>query len=165
MILYPFGFIKNQGLQIGQAYQGGKIAYLSSPTTGLIVSDSIISSGAWSSQKVFVSTQTSIGSGDQNTINIRNSAGGNSSGLAAKTCFDLVLNTYSDWYLPSFDEMQQVYNNRVALGLDTVTNRCWTSSQHPDSGTDFAYAFGMSAGTPHQQNKFDTLAFFAMRSF
>ena len=165
MILYPFGFIKDQSLQIGQSYQGGKIAYLSSPTSGLIVTDSAISSGAWSSQKVFVSTQTSIGSGNQNTTNIRNSSGGNNSGLAAKTCYDLVLNGYSDWYLPSFDEMQQVYNNRVALGLNTVTGRHWTSSQHPNSGTIFAYAFGFTSGTEHQQDKYDALAFFAMRSF
>ena len=159
MILYPFGFIKDQGLQIGQAYQGGKIAYLSSPTSGLIVADG--NNRLWSNDNNSVSTQTSIGSGNQNTINMSNTGGGSP---IATYCLADVTGGYTDWYLPSYNELQQVYNNRVALGIDT-TARFWTSSQYPTQGNLYAYAFGFTSGTEHQQDKQDSLPFFIMRSF
>ena len=150
------------GLQIGQDYQGGKIAYLSSPTSGLIITGG--EGGIWSNDNVFVSTQDSIGSGNQNSINIKNSSGGNVFGSAARYCIDGTYNGYSYWYLTSLDEIAQVYTNRVALGIAS-SGRYWCSSQHPSSGTLYAYAYDFSGGYGAQQDKQDTLAFFAMRSF
>jgi len=71
---------------------------------------------------------TSVGTGNQNTIDIVN--GCSSAGIAAKICYDLVLNTYTDWYLPSKDELSLMRNNLKANGLgDFANNSYWSSSE------------------------------------
>jgi hypothetical protein len=49
-------------------------------------------------------------------------------GIAARLCGDLVLGGYSDWYLPSRDELYQLYLNRVAIG-GFATNGYWSSTE------------------------------------
>ena len=49
-------------------------------------------------------------------------------GAAARICGDLVLGGYSDWYLPSKDELTQLYINRVAIGGFT-TYYYWSSTE------------------------------------
>ena len=56
-----------------------------------------------------------IGSGQQNTIDILASC--STSDIAAKLANDLILNGYSDWYLPSKDEMNQIVINKDIVGL------------------------------------------------
>ena len=50
-----------------------------------------------------------IGTGNQNTIDIIN--GCPETNTAAYICSNLELNGYSDWYLPSKDELNLLYNN------------------------------------------------------
>jgi hypothetical protein len=70
-----------------------------------------------------------IGIGEQNTLDIV-SAG---CGGAAAACANLVLNDYDDWFLPSRDELQQLYNNRLAIG-GFQSNWYWSSSEGNFSG-------------------------------
>jgi hypothetical protein len=49
-------------------------------------------------------------------------------GIAVRLCGDLVLGGYSDWYLPSRDELNQLYINRVAIG-GFANNYYWSSSE------------------------------------
>lgn len=165
--MYPLAIAitdSQSGLKIGQDYQGGKIAYLNpNGISGLIVDSrgQTSGSGAWSPENNFVSTQTSIGSGNQNSINMNAQGGGSA---IASACLNLSLNGYTDWYLPSRDELQQVYLNRVALGI-TSTVRYWSSSQHPNEGRNFAYAFNFANGQETQDDKQTSYNYFAMRSF
>ena len=65
--------------------------------------------------------------------------GCSTAGIAARLCGDLVLNGYSDWYLPSKDELHQLYkfymNNRVAIGSFDY-NYYWSSTE---SVSNFAW--------------------------
>ena len=73
--------------------------------------------GANQSAEVAGADGTAIGTGAQNTINIVNQSGNVAATSAAKYCSDLVSGGKSDWFLPSKDELNQIYaNSRVAAG-------------------------------------------------
>lgn len=82
-----------------------------------------------------------IGTGNQNTIDIL--AGCSESGIAARVCADLVEGGYSDWYLPSLDELEKLYLNRSAIGgtLASSTETYWSSSEGPSTISAWAYYF------------------------
>jgi hypothetical protein len=125
MILYPFGFIKSTPLVVGQAYQGGIISYLSSPTTGLIVSSADIVSGnttIWGCAGSGVSTSTAIGTGQSNTTNILNACA--TRPIAASLCDAYSNDGYSDWYLPSRSELATAFSAGIIN-----EGGWWTSSQ------------------------------------
>lgn len=101
-------------LSIGQNYAGGIIFYLDSTKVhGLVCASIDQSSGIiWSSSTntIINARGTDIGTGQSNTYAIV-SAQGNSYSYAARLCDDLVLNGYSDWYLPSLVEIYLMNSN------------------------------------------------------
>ena len=104
-------------LSIGQSYQGGKIAYIdASGLHGLIAAPSDQGQAPWGCMGTAIAGAdgTAIGTGSQNTIDIMN--GCSELNKAASLCKNLDLNGYGDWYLPSLDELNQLYINRVAIG-------------------------------------------------
>jgi hypothetical protein len=125
-------------LTIGQSYQGGVIGYLFLPGDpgydakvqhGLIAapSDQSASIVWWNgSYTTTGATATALGSGNDNTNTIVASQG--TGNYAAKICYDLVLGGYSDWYLPSKDELHKLYINRVAIG-GFSNGYYWNSSE------------------------------------
>jgi hypothetical protein len=120
----------NNLFAIGQSYQGGIIAYInSSGTHGLIAAPSDQGVAPWGCYGTPISGAdgTAIGTGNQNTIDIM--TGCNDAGIAARLCGDLVLGGYSDWYLPSKDELNKLYINRVVIGGFAVNIFYWSSSE------------------------------------
>jgi hypothetical protein len=57
---------------------------------------------------------TGIGSGQANTVTIISVQGAGS--YAASVCDALSLGGYDDWFLPSRDELNLIYLNKVAIG-------------------------------------------------
>jgi len=116
---------------IGDSYQGGKVAYIDGTNIhGLIAATADQgTSTAWGCYGTAISGAdgTAIGTGNQNTIDIM--AGCATAGIAARICGDLVEGGYSDWYLPSKDELNQLYINRTAIGGFT-TRGYWSSSEY-----------------------------------
>ena len=125
---------------IGKTYQGGIIAYLDTlDGTGLIAAPTDQGTAEWGCYGTLISGAdgTEIGTGNQNTIDIVNSNcspyySGNS--IAAYLCDTLTLGEYNDWFLPSKDELNKLYENigqGNALGLGNVggfANRYYWSS-------------------------------------
>jgi hypothetical protein len=83
---------------------------------GLIAAPSDQGTAQWGCYGTVISGAdgTAIGTGAQNTIDIMN--GCSTEGIAARLCGDLVFGGYSDWYLPSKDELNKLYINRLAIG-------------------------------------------------
>jgi hypothetical protein len=125
-------------VSVGQSALGGVIAYIlqagdpgysASVQKGLVATTSNISSSAlWGCGGTSISTSTAIGTGNANTVGIM--AGCATAGIAARLCGDLVQGGYSDWYLPSRDELNKLYLNRVAIGNFTTATFYWSSSQY-----------------------------------
>ena len=115
---------------VGQNYGGGIIFYVDgSGQHGLIASTVDQSAGmTWFNGEFIVTgaTATEIGSGNANTTTITAAQG--SGEYAAKVCEDLVINGFSDWYLPSKDELNAMYLNLKVEGLSNFVNDYYFSS-------------------------------------
>jgi hypothetical protein len=138
-----------QGGVVGYVYQPGDTGYVAGETHGIIASTADISNGIiWNNNSFNITTTTGnvLGTGLTNT-NLIVSSLGNSFNYAAKICFDLVQGGYSDWFLPSWDELQKLYDNKSLIGGFT-SNYYWSSSKEDDTGH---IAFTLSFGVQNMQ--------------
>ena len=148
---------------IGQSYGGGIIFYIDATEQhGLIAATSDQSTGAlWGCYGTLISGAdgTAIGTGNQNTHDIM--AGCATAGIAARICGDLVLNGYSDWFLPSKDELNQMYLQRAVIG-GFASSYYWSSSEYSGS---YAWLQSFSNGSQYYPNKLDIFYVRAVRAF
>ena len=115
-------------LAIGDSHQGGIIFYLDGNGGGLIAAPSDQGVAEWGCVSTSISGAdgTAIGTGNQNTIDIE--AGCTTSGTAADICANLTIGGYSDWFLPSKDELNLIHLNKAAIGGFSV-NTHWSSTE------------------------------------
>ena len=129
---------------IGSTYQGGLIFYLDGNGGGLIsapsgIWDPVCSSGGgdtyaeWGCLGTNLPGALGLGAGAQNTIDIE--AGCTTPCTAADICANYTDGTYSDWFLPSLTELEQMYINLHQQGLGDFFNpidpfrKYWSSNQ------------------------------------
>ena len=129
-------------LSVGQTGPGGGIVFFNKGnTTGgwqyLETATSDQSTGiTWGCAGISIpGTQPTVGSGEANTSLIV--AGCNEASFAAKICNDLVSGGQSDWFLPSYDELNLMYKNLHTNNQGNFNNSTYWSSV--DSNSSYAY--------------------------
>ena len=132
----------NSTYTIGDFAQGGVVFWVNpSGTHGKVVSIYDVGRTRWSNISGLIgpSAQSNI-NGAGNTVAIIMQTGHTSS--AARHCADLGDGGFDDWYLPSKDELNDVYSNRVAITITALANGgegfvpdyYWTSTE--ENGSD-----------------------------
>ena len=128
-------------LAVGDIFQGGKVAYILKSgdpgyvadgiTRGFISAlvDQTTGGSFWGGTSPCTNTNitgadgTALGTGNQNTLD-----------MAKASCTNIVqavkgvnINGYSDWYIPSKDELNKLLINKTILGLSI--SKLWSSSE------------------------------------
>lgn len=94
---------------------------------------------------------TAIGTGRTNTDMLIANDG---VGLASINCRAYTANGYSDWFLPSLDELKEMYAQRAVIGVFSST-LYWSSSQN-GSDSHYAYCVNFSTGATVNNTYVDT---------
>jgi len=159
-----FGFraVRSRKFSVGEEYGGGIIFYLDGTGEhGLVAATSNQSTSAdWGCDGTYISgTGTALGTGKANTTVIVN--GCNTAGIAARICDDLVLNGYDDWFLPSKDELNLLYQKRSIVGGFT-DGWYWSSSE---TSSLKAWLVHFPSGNTKEDSKFLQYGVRAVRTF
>jgi surface protein len=156
-------FTNCNNLVIGLSYQGGIIAYIDSTGQhGLIAATADQSEGIqWYNGTNIVTgaTGTAIGTGLTNTNAIIAAQGSGS--YAASIARDYNGGGYTDWFLPSKDELNQLYENKTAISGFTDA-WYWSSTEF---NNDVAWLQIFSNGNQNDDIKANTYYVRAVRAF
>jgi len=151
----------------GKTYAGGLIFYLDIATgKGYAAAPNDQSTAlVWDHNSTGLeatgATSTNFGDGEVNTFTITTTLG--TGNYAAQICSDLVLADYSGWFLPTLDELEEMYDVLHAKGLGNFqAAKYWSSSELDVNGAwyrDFAVSSGQTGGTATKVNAYAVRAF------
>jgi hypothetical protein len=152
--------------RIGEFYGGGIIFYVyyDNGEHGLIAAPSDQGGEVeWHNGSDILTNATgnAVGAGAANTDLIVSVQGAGT--YAAKLCYDLSLNGYTDWYLPSLTELSLLYQKKDVIGGFNSSYSYWSSTEH-DSGTAWAVHFG-GGSSPIYSKGYLTMRARAIRAF
>lgn len=154
-------------VKVGAYYQGGTVAYVyasgdkgydANIEHGYTISI-LTTSYAWANpSKAASGTTNQAGDGPTNTNYIVLQIGTTAIPYAAKICDDLVVGSYSDWFLPSLGDMGFIQRGTSTIaGIGSGLN--WTSTQ---ASSTTAYAVGIDSGaafgTPTKTTSYGVVA-------
>lgn len=134
---------------IGESYGGGIVFYVDdSGKHGLIVSENNQSTSAEWFNGTYIDTPakgTVVGTGNENTVAITKVQG---AGIyAASICENLELNGYSDWFLPSKDELNLLYLQKAAGLIAAFDNNFYWSSTEDSYNGAWSQSFTSGANS------------------
>jgi len=149
----------SQGLpEIGESYLGGIVFYIDATGEhGLVAATEDLGSYEWgcNNTSIIVANEVAIGSGYQNTLAII--AGCSETPVAASEALNASLNSYTDWYLPTRDELLEMYNiigNGSAdgnIGSFSIS-WYWSSTEYNTSGAWSVYLSSGNMGSKPKGN-------------
>lgn len=135
-----------KAIKLEDNYGGGIVVWLDATGQhGIVAAQQGLNfSSVWGCKGIHVpNTKAEIGSGQANTKAILETC--SNSTKAAKFCDTLTHNGFSDWYLPSKDELSLLYEHRVAIGFSSTTER-WSSTEGDDANSAWAQSFDPATG-------------------
>lgn len=155
-------------IEIGSFTEGGFIFWLDGTGDhGLISAAADLDSTEWGCFGTLIgpnAQHTEIRTGDTNTT--ATISGCTDYGIAAYKCDTLTLNGYTDWYLPSRDELMEMYVHRNFIGGFT-TARYWASTECSDAQfpQEEAWIVNFNDGSWGWNSKSNTIAVRCIRKF
>lgn len=132
-------------IDIGDLFEGGVVFYVDATgRRGLIAARQGENyASVWGCKGVSVpDTKTEFGSGQTNTKAIMKVC--STAGIASRWSDQLEKDSFGDWYLPSKDELAEMFKHRSVVLLNDAAR--WSSSQI-DANTAWAVSFD-ATGTP-----------------
>ena len=166
------GDVKDQtisDLAIGDTYQGGIVFYLDGSGGGLIAALSNQSDGLQWYNGSYVTTGatgTAIGTGSANTDAIIAAQGATETSYAAGLARAYTGGGYTDWFLPSKDELNKMYLKKEILeavsGFTAFSDFYWSSS---DYSSNSAWGQFLNSGSWTDRNKSYANRVRAVRAF
>lgn len=170
---------ENQTIQIGKTYQGGIIFYIDGTGAhGLVAAPNDLTDSTGNAYLTWYNgsnittgaTATAVGTGQANTNKIIKAQGAGV--YAAKQAANWVSEGYDDWYLPSKDELNLMYNNIGPGAPAPLTNvggfaadDYWSSSEVTTIYNDHAWDQHFSNGFQNLHYKHNPLLGRAVRAF
>ena len=157
----PYVGMPYQGGILAYIFESGDTGYIPGETHGLIAATEDNEAVEWITGGTTQTTANSgtsieVGTGQANTIAMMNQTG--FTGGAAKVCDDYVnadtgTGVYSDWYLPSKNELLKLRNNKTAIGGFKLigTSVYWSSSEDSVS-TAYSVTFGVNVVLPRDKD-------------
>jgi hypothetical protein len=141
------------GYEAGDALGGGLFVFEDSGYAYISAAADQSTDAPWGCQGTDISgTLSAVGTGSANTALIVADCA--TSGISARICDELILNGYSDWFLPSLDELAQMYTKLAADGLGNFANHTYWSSTQADANQ--AFTVNMNNGNQGTHSKGST---------
>ena len=155
---------------IGDFREGGIVIWVDDTGQHGLVCDLTDYAAIWgcNGTEIVGADSFTVGSGLQNTEDIL--ANCQTAGIAARVANDLVAQEYSDWYLPSKEELKYIWLNSfiisersIALGGEGLDAYYWTSSEYD---ADHAWCWDLKFGADdHSYSKETPARVRAIRTF
>lgn len=159
--------LAKQGHYIGEHFGGGIIFYLNkNHTHGVIAATADFEEAEpWARQYILIHAQSGkIGAAANNNTRIFNALGSSSSeatDYAVNECMQLYQNGYNDWYLPTKDELNEMYLHKDVIG--NFKPFAYWSCTEIDANT--AWWQNMGTGLQQAQDKFSSYSLRPVRYF
>ena len=155
---------------IGDFREGGIVIWVDDTGQHGLVCDLTDYAAIWgcNGTEIVGADSLTVGSGLQNTEDIL--AICQTAGIAARVANDLVAQEYSDWYLPSKEELKYIWLNSfiisersIALGGDGLDSYYWSSSEYD---ADHSWCWDLKFGADdHSYSKETPARVRAIRTF